>query len=362
MQILPVPVLFPNFDKIEQLSHFSNEVKHNFLNFQTHQYFQSKKEKSIYIYRIDTPERCYQGIAAAVSISAYLNKTIKGHEETLELKEKKQLELLKDRCAQIKPVLLTYPAVAEIEAWLSAQQINPFLFSFQQGINQHTIWEIHQPDEIIHIQQLFNKHVAQTYIADGHHRTTITAKYAKALGKPLHLYCTLFSSSQVEILSFNRVVEGIPERTLEGLMRHLSQWCIVEPSKSKHSLEKHCLKMYVQQQWYDLTWRASLFAQDPSKQKMLDATLLDVELLHHLMNVDNTRSNNRIHYVMGDDPNFEALTKMVDEDENRVGFCLAPVSVEDFIHLVNEEQLMPPKSTWFKPRMLNGLFVYELEV
>lgn len=362
MQILPAPVLFPNFDRIERLSHFFTEVKHAFLAAKAHQYFQPKREKSIYIYRIDTPKRSYQGVAAAIPVEAYLNGTIKGHEGTLDVKEEKQLELLKDRKAQIKPVLLTYPEVVEIEAWISAQQLKSPLFSFQQGVNQHTIWEIYQTDDILHIQQLFAQHVAQTYIADGHHRTTSIAKYVEELNKPLDLYCTLFSSSQIEILSFNRVVEGIPERTLEGLMKHLSNWCTIESSKDKYLPAKYSLKMYVQQQWYDLTWKPSLFTQSQAKQNMLDASLLDFELLQHLMNVESIRNNDRIHYVVGDDPNFEALKKMVDEDENRVGFCLAPVLVEDFMYLVNEEQMMPPKSTWFKPRILNGLFVYELEV
>ncbi len=360
MQILPTSVLFPNFDRIEQLSTFFTAVKHDFLALYEKEYFKPTKKPAIYIYRIDTPKRFYQGITVVVPIESYTDGTIKAHEGTLETKEKLQLALLKDRNAQIKPVLLTYHTVPEIEDWmLKQQQQTPFL-TFQQGKSQHTIWEVHQADEIVAIQQLFQQCVKHTYIADGHHRTTITARYAAELKQSLPLCCTLFSADQVEISPFHRVVEGLPERTLRDLMQHLSQWCTIEKSDGKHLPSKHSLKMYVQQQWFDLTWKPAMLHQQAT-QKILDAALLDLELLQHLMKVENIRTNNRIQYIAGDDTNFEALEKLVNEDKNRVGFCLAPLPVEDFMHFVNEERIMPPKSTWFKPRILNGLFVHLLK-
>ncbi|NJK83827.1 MAG: DUF1015 domain-containing protein [Saprospiraceae bacterium] len=228
---MPSSILFPNFDRIEPSSHFFADVKYDFLPLYENDYFKPNNRPAIYIYRIDTQQRFYQGITAAVPIEAYWKGDIKGHEGTLEMKEKQQLDLLKERKAQIKPVLLTYATVPAIENWILKQQSNRPFIHFKQGENKHTIWEVHQAEQIADIQQLFAEQVVQTYIADGHHRTTITAKYAEEIGQPLHLYCTLFSSSQVEILSFNRVVEGIPERNLEGLIKHLSNWCMIEPSK-----------------------------------------------------------------------------------------------------------------------------------
>ncbi len=360
MQIQPSNILLPNLAHITSLDQFWDRTKYNFNSLPTNEVFTKSENPAFYIYKIQSGNIAYQGITGIVPIQAYLDGEIKGHENTLEYKEQRQIELLQERNVQVKPVLLTYPAVPSIEHWIQAQQEKELLLKVRMGKQEHLLWKVDSPREIAVIQYLFRQHVRQTYIADGHHRTAATTEYAQTVSHPVYLYCALFSSLQIDILPFNRIVDGVRERSLQGLMEHLRQWCEVSEIKPYDEGVSINIKMYVQQKWYNLKWKASILAQRQEEGR-LDAALLDLEVLKHLMQVDDIRNNEKVQYISGDDLNFEKLRRKVDQHPDRVGFCLPSMSFQDFMAIVDRGYKLPPKSTWFKPRMLNGLLVYELK-
>lgn len=359
MQILPSNILTPNLTEISRLDKFWDKTKYKFNTLPLQKVFLKSAIPAFYIYQIRSGNKTYRGVTGAISIQSYLNGEIKGHEDTIEDKEQRQIELLQERTAQVKPVLLTYPAVPAIEQWIESHiDATPYL-QVEVGEHEHTIWKITAPKEMAIIQYLFEQHVHQTYIADGHHRTVATVKYAESVDQSVYLYGALFSSNQIEILPFNRVVEGIENRSIENLMEHLAHWCEISIGQPLKNVEAHHqIKMYVQKKWYYLNWKPEL---QHNLTNSLDATLLDLGLLKDLMQVDNIRNNKKLEYISGDDPNYKQLQRKVDQHPHKVGFCLPPMSFQLFMNTVNEGHMLPPKSTWFKPRMLNGLLVYELK-
>ncbi|MEM8526372.1 MAG: DUF1015 family protein [Bacteroidota bacterium] len=362
MQIHPSQLLYPLLDQIDSQEIYFSSAKERYSSFKNAQLLEQVERPSIFVYQIQKGDQIYNGIMATLTMQDHKAGKIKGHEATLEAKELQQLELLEERQAQVKPVLLTYPKVAAIETWIRAiQQTHTSFLKVTLKKTTHCLWKVDGQNAIQKLQWLFKEYVPTTYIADGHHRTAVTARYAAEHSKNTNLYCTLFSSDQIEILPFNRVVDGIEERSLKAFLKEMEELCDIRKiDRPFVHPPKNCLQMYVCKQWYALVWKKSVLKTCTNPVEKLDPYLLDQRILKNVMQIKNIRSSDQVKYIGGAEGSIKKMTKLVDTEKDRIGFYLPPVSMQDFLEVVNAGSLLPPKSTWFEPRMLNGLLVYEL--
>lgn len=370
MHIHPFRALYPIFERIASPEEFCANAKHAFLDYQREGLLKQSEKEAIFIYQIQTAHRTHIGIVAANDIEDFhVGKVVK-HERTLSEREQRQQELLL-RWAILKPVLLTFPPVSELSAWLHQFSLNhvPLLHvSFAEERQEHQIWAVEQADHIAYLQHLFVQKVPKVYIADGHHRTTTLVLLREKQDQYPdmdfgRLFCAYFASDQLNILDYNRVVEGLNGRTPEHFFHHLGQLCVVEPiANPRKPRHKYEMKMLFRNCWYRLRWRSELiqYAQQHNPlPAMLDVWLLNEFILHRLLGIHDVRTDTRITYVEGS-KGLKGIRKAVGEHPERIGFALHPVSFEDMIRIADEGEVLPPKSTYFEPRMKSGILIKPL--
>ena len=367
MQILPFKAVYPNYDYLSSPASFFATVKEEYDDYYRSGFFLSHSQKAIYVYQITRGEQCSTGIIAGVHISEYLNHNLKRHEDTIADKEQKQIQLLLKRKASVKPVLLTYPTVEEIDDFLShwvATQPVFFEIPIPEKQEVHRFWTIENEADVARIQQLFDQQVACTYIADGHHRSSAMA----TLYHKLHsrrpqafelLLCALFPASQIKIWDYNRVLDDLngvsPTRFMAGLSTVadiLPRWAPFKPERV------HQLAMCIHREWYELNWKPAVLEDYQTKGVILDVQLLDEKILRDLLGIADVRREPGITYIEGPQ-GLEGIRRKLVHSDNGVAFCLYPVAFGDFVQMAESDQIMPPKSTWFEPRLVNGILAYD---
>ncbi len=265
-------------------------------------------------------------------------------------------------------MLLTYPAVPAVSRWAEAQAEGkePFLqVYFERERQVHVLWEVTQAEAIREIQELFAGQVGTAYIADGHHRTTSTALLYERTedwaqrARYANLLCAFFPSTDLDIHDFNRVVEGSGDLSLTLFMARLSQLFDIEiPEAPVRPRRKYELLMFVNHEWYYLRWKPAVLAEYGNEPVLLDSRLLNERVLRDLLGIEDVRTDQRVEYVEGP-RGLEAFWRHAAQKDLCVGFCLYPVELPEMISLADQDRALPPKSTWFEPRMKNGLLVYE---
>lgn len=357
MQLYPFQALLPNLEQIESLQDFFPTVKSKYLKYQTQNLFQATDIPSIFLYEVNQAKRrSYRGIIGTTAVQHYLDKDIKGHEATITAKEQKQLKMLEKRKAQVKPILLTYREVPVIDAWMTQQsRMQP---SFQTEIDgsTHTLWRITNKVDIQILADCFKQYIPATYIADGHHRAASSAKLYKKTPKYDRIMAAFFSFKDLDILDYNRIVEH-PQ--MPKLLKHLRGLFevkkLIRPAKPK---QKYHLSFYYDKQWYSLKWKKAVLEQQT--QVVLDTDLLNSHVLRDLFEIKDIRTAPNISYV-GSAEGTKGIEDAVNAAPNRAGFCMYPVSLDDLAALVDLGEMLPPKSTWFEPRMLNGMTIFGID-
>ncbi len=272
------------------------------------------------------------------------------------------------RGATVKPILLTHPNVPELTAKIEKvikKQKPAYSVKFDNEKQTHIFWEISDGKEIEAIQRLFLKEIPNTYIADGHHRTSTTALMHQRMGhkkkEPDYdvLLCAFFPSTELAIHDFNRVIENLGEVSPTAFIAKISQVCDIQilnkPTKPK---KKYTLTMFLNKEWYKLTWKKDVLAAYKKSTVVLDANLLDEKILKEIIGIEDIRTDMRIKYIEGP-KGINEIQHRVNKNENSVGFMLYPVELKDLMRVADGNRVMPPKSTWFEPRMKNGLIVQE---
>ena len=366
MHLFPFKAIYPNLDLIASPDTFFANVRVEYPTYRKHGFFRECKDESLYIYRIVDPSRNYTGIVTCVSIHDYLNGMIKRHENTLPPKEQQQTELLLARKAVVKPVLLTYHPVEAIYAFsedLILSQKPFFEIYFEADKQLHQFWNVADPNQIFLLKALFEQYVPTSYIADGHHRTsTLAHMYEVSKGGPMEsaydrILCAFFPSSELEIMDYNRVVEGLEDISFTTFMAQLSQIMDIEVlTKPSRPREKHEMVMFINQEWFRLQWRRRLMESFQGDEVLLDVQLLNELILEKILGISDVRTDERVKYIEGRQ-GIKGVSERVGKDINRVGFFLYPVSMDDFMRIADEDQILPPKSTYFEPRMRNGVLV-----
>lgn len=322
-----------------------------------------------YIYSQVMAGRRQTGLVACSSVEDYFNNIIKKHEFTRPEKEEDRIRHMEVLSAHVGPIFLTYKANRSvdslIENWMNSHQ-PVYNFTADDGV-QHTVWVIDNNDTIEIIQQAFEKDVPFTYIADGHHRTASAAKVGKRLQQTNENHTgeeeynfflsVLFPDTQLAIMDYNRAVKDLNGHTIESFLESVKKWFDVEPTGFEDCKPRmlHEYAMYLSRQWYRLRAKETIIKQDPIG--VLDVTILQENLLAPLLGIEDPRTDKRIDFI-GGIRGLGELQKRVDSGEMAVAFALYPVSLKQLMDIADSGNVMPPKSTWFEPKLRDGLFCH----
>lgn len=367
MNIYPFKASYPNTDLITSPESFFDTVSAEFVNFRQSGFFTSDSEKSLFIYRIQGV-KTYTGIIASNDIEDIENKKILGHENTLTDKEQTMMQLMLSRKAMIKPVLLAYENKAKIDNFVEKfiTKNKPF-FDIELPLDdeQHTIWNISNTEDIDTLQGLFKSEVATSYIADGHHRASITAKLVRK--NYLHddnivhpgLLCVFFPFKELEILDYNRIIDLSGKMSKLHFMAKISHFVDIKPiNKPAKPGKKHQMIMILDHEWFSLTWKKKLLKSSRKNQVLLDVDLFNNHILKDVANIKDIKTATDVMYVEGAS-GLDKMEEKLRKSGEYIGFCLYPVSKDDMIKISDAGDVLPPKSTWFEPRIKNGLIIKE---
>lgn len=367
MHLYPFQAKYPNFDYITSPDSFFSNVKEEFNDYDESGFFKKSDQKGFYVYEIRTGSRTFTGLVGCVDVLDYLEGRIQRHEDTLPAKEQRQMQLLMHRNAMVKPVLLFHSPLTSLSEMLERCKNQPSLLTthFETPGETHTLWEVSANEDILELQDQFLKFVPDAYVADGHHRSSMTALlYERRSGKPdqhrfSRLLCTFFPESDLEIQDYNRIVDAFGELSVARFMARLSHIVDIEvlPVPSK-PVAKHQLTMLINREWFSLRWKPHILKTWP-EEVVLDASLLGKYVFQDIFGIEDVRNDERLKYHEGT-RGLDEFRNIVNKFEHRVGFCLSPVHIADIKQVADSGKIMPPKSTWFEPRMRNGLIVYEI--
>lgn len=367
MVVRPFAAVLSKPEQIPDYSQFLGSVKEDFIDFQAKGYFSAPHSPAMYVYQVVVGDQSRTGLIAAVSIQDYLEERVRRHEHTLVAKEVKQAELLQHRGAVVKPVLLAHrhhQALADLLSTHANQHEPTQELHLHSPQEIHRLWAITDSEEIEQIQYYFGRYILNTYIADGHHRFSAIARLyqqreehneANPYG---YLMSALFPSTSLEIHNFNRAVKGLADgRSALSFMASLSRFFNIRPlAEAREPLELHEMTMLLEGEWFSLRWREKTLAQNAnSGLPTLDVSMLNYYVLQDLLGFTDIRNDKRIKYIEGP----KGLTALIEACHNRpaMAFCLRPLGWESFFRVIDHGLVLPPKSTWFEPRMRNGIVV-----
>lgn len=314
-----------------------------------------------YIYQLEMEGREQVGLVCCSSVVDYENDLIKKHEFTRPEKEKDRIDHIYTTQAQTGNVFLAYRDVDEMNdiilKWKNSKS-PVYNFTADDGV-RHSVWVISDEKTIDRITEIFKSDVPATYIADGHHRVASAAKVKYMLPdneEAGHFLCTLFPASQLHIYDYNRVVKDLNGFTAEQILDKLDRdFSITKLTKSYKPEDPHHFGMYLQGSWYKLVAVEGSFATDPVS--VLDVSVLQNNVLQPFFDIHDQRTDPRIDFV-GGIRGMEELEKRVDSGEAAVAFSIYPVTIEQLFDIADTNHTMPPKSTWFEPKLRDGLLTH----
>lgn len=324
------------------------------------------EKPSIYIYRLKDGTHTQTGIAACTLVEEYLNGTIKKHELTREEKQNDRKEHIKACKAHTGPIFMAYRKREEINNIVNEYIKNEpeFRFTAKDGV-EHVVWKIDDEETIEKLVSEFKK-VGNLYIADGHHRNAAACDVYKEMkengdditeaGKYLSV---LFPSDELEILSYNRTVADLNGLTEDELIEKLSEKFYIMPYTKQGEFEPimpHQFGMFINNRWYILT-SAEEFDEKPAEETV-DTAVLYNDLLAPVLGIGDIRTDKRIKFFGGKNAMLQLQLAII-TGQAKIAFSLYPTSIDEIMAVADNEKIMPPKSTWFEPKLLSGLFVHK---
>lgn len=320
-----------------------------------------------YIYRLTMNDRSQAGLVCGSSVDDYENGLIKKHEFTRPEKEQDRINHIKTTGAQTGNVFLAYKNVEAIDAVINGwmEDKNPqYDFIADDGI-QHSIWIVSDDDTIASITHLFKTLVPATYIADGHHRAASAAKVKAALGIAAtenadYFLTTLFPSNQLFIMDYNRLIKDLNGLSTEEFLQKLTEHFTVEKASGAFRPEAlHQFGLYINKQWYQLTAKPGTY-NDADPIAILDISILQQNMLEPILGIKDQRTDVRIDFV-GGIRGLAELEKRVDSGDMALAISLYPVSIQQLFDVADSGEVMPPKSTWFEPKLRDGLLTHLID-
>jgi uncharacterized protein (DUF1015 family) len=322
------------------------------------------EQPDFYLYRQIMGRHAQVGLVAAASCEEYLKNIIKKHELTRVDKEDDRVRHIEALNSQTGPVFLTYRAVKAFDAFVTKKIAEPPAVDFTapDGV-RHTSWVISGADEIQFVETQFAA-IPFLYIADGHHRSAAAARvYLKRAGAPAsgpagsceNFLAVIFPHNQMQILPYNRVLKDLNGHPPEQLLEKLNTVFTVQPGSATPSA-KHEFGFYFQGRWYALKVKPQFTAaSDPIER--LDVTILQKQMLAPFFGIDDPRTSQRVNFVGGIRGTAE-LEKLVNSGAYACAFSLFPTDIEDLMSIADAGGIMPPKSTWFEPKLRDGMFCH----
>lgn len=333
--------------------------------------FIQDKQPCYYIYELVMNGRSQSGLVALSSIDDYLNGVCKKHENTVAKKEADRICHVDTTSAQTGPIFLAYRAQNVIDELIEKNKKQAPLYDFvsDDGIT-HRVWKIDDVKDIDALQKAFSK-VPCTYIADGHHRAASAVKvglkrreeHPNYSGKEEFNYflSVLFPDHQLKILDYNRFVKDLNGLSKEAFLDQLKPIFSITKGEESHPSQKGEIKMYMDHTWYDLKVKPEIFKKrEGDVVDRLDVALLQDEVLTPILGIKDPRTDERIAFV-GGIRGLGELVKLVDQAPGSVAFAMYPTQIEELLAVADASRLMPPKSTWFEPKLRSGLFIHAFE-
>lgn len=326
------------------------------------------KKPCFYIYRQIMNGRSQTGIVGCASIDDYMNNVIKKHEHTLAIKEQDRIRHVDTCNANTGPIFLTYrknDVISNaVNDWVNSHEA---VYDFvADGVTQ-TVWAIDDDDIINTVSNEFAK-IDALYIADGHHRCASAVKVGQKRREEKPDYTgdeefnfflsVAFPDDQLEIMDYNRVVKDLNGMSREEFLDAVSNSFEAEKVDTQYKpTKRHTFGMLIENDWYKLTAKDSIIDEsDPVKR--LDVSILQDNLLSPILDIDDPKTNDRIDFI-GGIRGLDELERRC-KDDMKLAFAMYPTSIDDLMSIADANLIMPPKSTWFEPKLLSGIFIHHL--
>lgn len=369
-------VIKPEIDFPLDHDHYAPEVYQkgadNFQNLLDEGHLFRDQTANFYVYQIIMDGHEQTGLVGCCAIDDYFNNVIKKHELTRPDKEEDRKNHVRYSQMNYEPVFFSYPHVNAVDALVDQAKSSSdpvYDITTEDGI-QHTLWVVNDPSKVAEITSLFEEQVPSIYIADGHHRTAAGALVGKELrekaaghsedGKRYNYFmAVLFPDNQLKIIDYNRVVKDLNGLSEEEFLEKLDAAFEVQKTGNIYKPEGlHHFGMYLNGEWYQLKAKDGTYDNtDPVG--VLDVTILSNQVLDPVLGIKDLRTDKRIEFV-GGIRGLEELEKRVDSGDMKVAFALYPVSMQQLIDISDNDLIMPPKVTWFEPKLRSGLFIHDL--
>nr|MBN2277009.1 DUF1015 domain-containing protein [candidate division Zixibacteria bacterium] len=319
-----------------------------------------------YLYRLTMNKKSQTGLVALTSVDEYDNGKIKKHEHTRPAKVNDRSNHITYLEAQVGPVFTTFKFNARVDGILKGLTSRKPEVDFTAGDNvRHELWVVNDEKSIRDIAEAFAV-IPELYIADGHHRSASASEVRRRYreknpnhtGKEIYNFFlnVLFPDRELNILPYNRVVKDLNGMTLEQLLKRVEEkFEISRSNKEINPAEPHTFGFYCEKQWYLLKSKPGTF-DTGSPTKSIDAAILGENLIAPILGIENPKTDDRIDFVGGIRGTRE-LVRLVDSGENKLAFSLYPTSIQQLINVADAGEVMPPKSTWFEPKLRSGMVV-----
>lgn len=321
-------------------------------------------ENCMYLYRQQMGDHSQTGLVAVFSAEDYDADVIKKHEKTRQAKENDRYRLTKTLRVNTGPVFLTVKDGTKLDQIVDDKKDSDAAFDFvaADGI-RHTGWKISDPAKLAEIVDIFDK-IPCAYVADGHHRSASNARCARDLkaANPNHtgkedynwFLSVVFPAGQLKILPYNRVVRDLAGMSEAQFLQKLGEVCKVSESGEKSPTAPNYVDMYLGKKWYTLKFKNT---ESLGAVESLDVSLLQERVLAPLLKIGDPRTDERIDFVGGIRGTAE-LERLVDSGKFAVAFSMYPTTVAQLMAIADAGEIMPPKSTWFEPKLRSGLFIH----
>ncbi len=359
----------PGFDEHHPAVY--DKAVENFMNFQEKGWLVQDEKENYYIYAQTMDGRTQYGFVVGAWVDDYMNGRIKKHELTRRDKEEDRMKHVRCNNANIEPVFFAFPDNEALEQIIQdvTKGEPEYDFVAPDGFG-HTFWVIEDEATIDKITKEFEK-IPSLYIADGHHRSAAAALVGneKAKNNPNHkgdeeynyFMAVAFPASHLRIIDYNRVVKDLNGLTEEEFLAKLAENFIVEEKGEEiyHPQELHNFSLYLGGKWYSLTAKEGTY-DDSDPIGVLDVTVSSDLILRDILGITDLRSDKRIDFV-GGIRGLEELKRRVDSGEMKMALALYPVTMDQLIAIADSGNIMPPKTTWFEPKLRSGLVIHKLD-
>ncbi len=368
MNVTPFKAVYPKVDLITSPKSFFASIKYQYREYRASGVYSKSEDEAYYIYQIRTDFGTHTGLICATAVEDLNQKKILAHEGTLAVKEQQMMHLLLKRKALVKPVLLGYYPKDNLHELLMerTKMQEPLVhIVFDNNEEEHKLWAVNDAALKKQIFESFSK-LDKAYIGDGHHRSTTVSllNSSKDLGADAEQYKNLltayFPFDQLDIWDFNRVVDIGDIMSSSAFMARLSRYFKISPLKTYGKPKsKHETTFLIDGKWYRMRWKKKYIKKNNGDKIVLDSALINEYVFNHILGIEDVRTDTRIKYYGGTEP-IQKLIRQTKKFKNGVGLCIYPVSVEELTTVADNYTMLPPKSTWFLPRLKSGIVAKDL--